>query len=112
MNAPNPLPKFEDLVPAWISQLSEQKTWPSLLQQSPMAQFPPLNMAPLANGINELGAVIDPVLLAQLQTEYMQEFSVLWQDFMVSKARPIADKRFAAPVWQSGTLHAFNAAVY
>lgn len=109
MNAPNPLPKFEDILPAWISQFSEQQTWPSWLKQPQLTQ---LNIAPMEAGINELGAAIDPAVLTQLQNDYMQEFSALWQDLMVSKARPITDKRFAAPVWQSSTLYAFNAAAY
>ena len=112
MNAPNSLPKLEDMLFTWMSQFSGQQTWPSWLQQPQATETPQLNMAPIAAGISELGAVIDPAVLTQLQTEYMQEFSVLWQDLMVAKARPIPDKRFAAPVWQSGTLHAFNAAAY
>lgn len=61
---------------------------------------------------NEAGMVIDPALAAELQSDYTQQFSSLWQQMLTAQVPPVADKRFAHAAWQSSTLHAFNAAAY
>jgi polyhydroxyalkanoate synthase len=106
MNVRNPVFKFEDVLPAWMLQLPDQQAWQSWLKQ------PQLDLSSMAAGVGDIGALIDPAVTARLQNEYMQEFSALWQDLMVAKTPPIADKRFSAPVWQSSSLYAFNAATY
>jgi polyhydroxyalkanoate synthase len=55
---------------------------------------------------------VDPETLSRLQAQYMQDFSVLWQDLMTSNVPKSADKRFSKPAWQSNPLYAFNAAAY
>ena len=60
----------------------------------------------------QMEAVIDPVVAAELQGRYMQEFATLWQQMLTAQVPPVADRRFANPAWQSSTLHAFNAAAY
>jgi polyhydroxyalkanoate synthase len=104
-------------LPNWMSeQMSGQQPWQAWLNPQQMmpqaAKGAQIDIAALVNGMGELGATIEPTVLAELQTEYMQEFGKLWQDFLAYKLPAIADKRFVGPAWQSSQWHAFNAAVY
>ena len=91
---------------AWMSQLADTNVWQSWLKT------PPINTKPITATVKEFGATIDPSVVAQLQNDYMQQFSALWQEMLNSKPPAIADRRFTAPEWQSNPLHAFNAAAY
>jgi len=94
---------------AWISQfsrLTDPNAWQALLKA------PQLDARPLAATLKELGATLDPTVAAELQSDYVRQLSSLWQDLLASRTVPVADKRFAAPEWQSNPLHAFNAAAY
>jgi polyhydroxyalkanoate synthase len=101
----NTLPPLTDSS-AWMKQLGNPAAWQSLLQT------PPLDTRPLTKTVKEFGATIDPSAVAKLQNDYMQQLSSLWQQMLASQTPSIADRRFAAPEWQSSPLHAFNAAVY
>jgi polyhydroxyalkanoate synthase len=72
---------------------------------------PQVDAKPLA-AAGELSPVIDPAVAARLQNDYMQQLSALWDNMLSSKAPAIADRRFAAPEWQSNSLYAFSAAAY
>jgi len=48
--------------------------------------------------------------LQQLQQQYVEEATALWQQNLADRAR--GDKRFAAEAWGSNPLSAFSAAVY
>jgi polyhydroxyalkanoate synthase subunit PhaC len=91
---------------AWMAQFSDPNAWQAWLKT------PQLDIKPITATMQELGATIDPSSLAQLQTDYMQQLSTLWQELLTSKAPAVADRRFAAPEWQSNPLHAFTAATY
>lgn len=92
--------------PEWMSQLADPAIWQAWLKQ------PPPDMSMITSSIQDLSAGIDPAVMTQLQNEYTQQFSALWQDLLVSKAPAVADKRFTAPAWQSNPLCTFNAAAY
>jgi polyhydroxyalkanoate synthase subunit PhaC len=91
---------------AWIAQLADPNAWKTLLNT------PQIDTKPLTATVKEFGATIDPSAVARLQTDYMQQLSSLWQELLGSKSPTVADRRFAAPEWQSNPLHAFNAATY
>jgi polyhydroxyalkanoate synthase len=91
---------------SWMSQFSDPNAWQAWLK------VPRLDAKPIAASMKELGATLDTSTLAQLQTDYMQQLSGLWQELLTSKTPSIADRRFAAPEWQASPLHAFNAATY
>jgi polyhydroxyalkanoate synthase subunit PhaC len=118
MNTPIPqFPQFQ--LPNWMSeQLTNQNSWPNPWQawtgQQQLAgqMSQQVDIAALVNGMSELGATIEPTVLGQLQSDYMQEFTKLWQDFLAYKVPAISDKRFLGPAWQSSQWHAFNAALY
>lgn len=55
---------------------------------------------------------IDPALAAEMQRDYTQQLTTLWQQMLTAQVPPVADKRFSNTAWQSSTLHAFNAAAY
>ena len=107
-------------LPVWMTQLADPKNWQSWMtpgqgaaagQPGPGAFNPfgvpqPMTLPP------ELEAKIDPAVVSKLQTDYVQEFSKLVQDLAAAKTPTVADKRFAAPAWQSNILYAFNAATY
>jgi len=92
---------------AWMNQFIDPNAW-----QAWLVNKPPIDTKPLTNTVKEFGATIDPGVVAQLQNDYMQQLSTLWQEMLGSKVPNVADKRFSAPEWQSNPLHAFNAAAY
>lgn len=91
---------------AWLSQMADPNAWQAWLKK------PPIDTKPITATIKEFGATIDPTVVSNLQTNYMQEMSKLWQDMLGPQKPTIGDRRFAAPEWQSNPLHAFNAAAY
>jgi polyhydroxyalkanoate synthase len=93
--------------PEWMAQLSGKTGWHN-----------PFN--PQLTGLNtffdkfkDFGVEIPHEVASQLQKDYMQEFTALWQKTVTAEevAAP-PDRRFSAPEWQSNKLFAFNAAVY
>ncbi len=90
----------------WMSQLSDQNVWQAWLKTQPV------DTKPITATVKEFGATIDPTVIAALQNDYMQQLTALWQEMLGSRTPAIADRRFAAPEWQSNPLHAFNAATY
>lgn len=91
---------------AWMNQFVDPNAWQAWLKK------PPIDTKPITNTVKEFGATIDPTVVAQLQNDYMQQLTALWQEMLGSKMPAVADKRFSAPEWQSNPLHAFNAAAY
>lgn len=91
---------------AWLSQMADPNAWQAWLKT------PPIDTKPITATIKEFGATIDPTVVSNLQTNYMQEVSKLWQEMLGAQKPTVADRRFAAPEWQSNPLHAFNAATY
>lgn len=77
-----------------------------------MKPAPALAETPMQDVLEEIGAKIDPATMAKLQSEYMQEFGQLWQDFIDAKLPQFQDKRFSTPDWQNQKTHAYNAASY
>ena len=92
---------------AWMNQFVDPNAW-----QAWLIKKPPIDTKPITNTVKEFGATIDPTVIAQLQNDYMQQMTTLWQDMLGSKTPTVTDKRFAAPEWHSNPLHAFNAAAY
>ncbi|WP_136417373.1 class I poly(R)-hydroxyalkanoic acid synthase [Herbaspirillum sp. ST 5-3] len=91
---------------AWMSQLADPNAWQAWLKT------PPLDTKPITATIKEFGATIDPTVVAQLQNQYMQQLSALWQEMLNSKTPAISDKRFSGAEWKTNPLYAFNAAAY
>lgn len=91
---------------AWTLPTLDPNAWQALLQRQP------LDTRPITATIKEFGATIDPSVMAQLQSDYMQQMAALWHDMLASRMPLIADRRFASAEWQSNPLHAFNAAAY
>ena len=91
---------------AWMAHLGDPNAWQAWLKT------PPIDTKPITATVKEFGATIDPTVVSNLQNNYMQELSNLWKEMLGSKTPSIADRRFAAPEWQSNPLHAFNAATY
>ena len=96
---------FEAMAPAWMTQLADPGIWQEWLKQQQVQSVP-------LGAVGELGKLIDPAVAAQLQSDYVREFSALCQDMMASKVPVITDKRFAGPAWQSNPLNTFNVAAY
>src|SRR4051812_13190985 len=88
MNTPNP----QFFIPEWMSQLSGQTAW-----QNPFnAQMAGMNT--FTDKFKELGVEIPHAVARQLQQDYVQELSALWQQTMVSNGvTPPVDRRFSAP---------------
>lgn len=104
MNTSDP----QAMVTAWLSQLTDQNSWPSWLKSAQ-----PINANPIADILKEAGAKIAPATATRLQNEYVQQLAALWQNFLVSKGvSAITDRRFSSEAWQSNAFSSFNAAVY
>lgn len=91
----------------WMSQLMKQDKW-----QDWMKPAEAINHMPMMESLKEVGAKIDPATMSKLQSDYMQEFGKLWQDFAVSKVPDFNDKRFSSPDWHNHAMHAYSAASY
>ncbi len=114
----------EQFFSSWMTQWANPQAWQNWMSSLPnmMPQWmevmqgagQPLNLADNAMlaMLKEAGAQIEPEALNKLQSEYMQQFSSLWQDFLQSKTPQLADKRFANKLWQENAVNAFNAASY
>ncbi len=90
----------------WLTQFADPNAWQTWLKT------PQIDTKPVAAAMQEFGAALDPKAVTELQNNYMQQLSALWQDFLASKTPAVADRRFSAPEWQSNPLFAFNAAAY
>jgi len=91
----------------WMSQLVNQENWKGWIKPaSSSAEMPIFEV------LKEAGAKIDPVAMAKLQNEYMQEFGKLWQDFAVSKLPELTDRRFSSAEWRNHAMHTYSAASY
>ena len=118
---PTPNTAATPAVPAWMTQLADPKNWQAWMAPAQAAAaagqpgpgaFNPFGAAKPMTLPPEFEAKIDPAVASKLQADYVQEFSTLVQDLAASKTPSLADKRFAAPAWQSNALYAFNAATY
>lgn len=89
----------------WMSQFSNAEAWQSWLQAQAAARA-------MAGQPADSPVALDPAVAAQLQSDYIQQFSSLWEGLLASKAPLLEDKRFNAPAWQSNALYSFNAAAY
>ncbi|MFZ6644172.1 class I poly(R)-hydroxyalkanoic acid synthase [Undibacterium sp. TJN25] len=91
----------------WMSQLSNQGQLQDWMK--PATAF---TDGSIMETLKEVGAQISPAAMSKLQSEYMQEFGKLWQDFIVSKVPDFTDRRFASPDWHNHAMHAYSAASY
>ncbi len=96
---------------AWLSQLSDPKTWQSMMNGMQGMQGIQPGMPGL--GANHaVHAMVPPEKLTELQTTYMDEMTRLWTGLMLQNIPEIKDRRFSSPAWKSSPHHAFTAATY
>ena len=98
-------------MPAWMTQLADPARWQQFLQPAQAASAAQ-SMPSAMTQFKALQAEIDPAVMARLQADYLQQIGILWENALASKPADLADKRFAAPAWQSNSMMAFNAASY
>lgn len=96
---------------AWMAQLSDPNAWQALLKQPQLSQFNASGMLPGPLS-QDLAVLIEPAALTKLQSDYVQEFSALWQTLATAQPPQVGDKRFSGDAWKTSPLHAFNAAAY
>jgi len=90
----------------WMTQIAD----PGAFQDLFKAAQPGLDA--FAGKLGDAEIKLDPAVAAQLQGDYLKQFTSLWQEMSSDKAPALADNRFAAQEWQAHKLHAFNAAAY
>ncbi|MBV7257867.1 class I poly(R)-hydroxyalkanoic acid synthase [Pacificimonas sp. WHA3] len=84
---------------------------------TPSANIDPFGFADMWTGMTQ-AALSDPVKLAQMQMDYVQESARLWQGFLGGDmAAPVADaarqdKRFKSESWESAPAFAFIKQAY
>jgi polyhydroxyalkanoate synthase len=93
-------------MPEWLQQLANPLAWENVLQQAP------INFESFNASLTEMGSGIDPEALGAMQSNYLHEMNLLWQEMLSAKLPAISDKRFSAPAWQSSPMAAFNASAY
>ena len=110
MNTQNPQ-SVPPVVSAWLSQLSDPKTWQSWQTwQSPAAGQ--LDVQSIQKQLGALGASLDPADVVRLQQDYADQFANLWKTAANSQIPAVTDRRMSAPAWQSNPFFAFHAAAY
>jgi polyhydroxyalkanoate synthase subunit PhaC len=103
MNVPDP----QAIANAWMSQMSDPAQW-----QSWFSKLPAPDANPLAAIMQDAGATVQPQAMEKLKNQYLEDFGVLWQDFLAGKTPPLNDRRFSSPAWQGNPMSSFNAASY
>ena len=68
---------------AWMAQLSDPNAWQSWLKQPQMGQLNGSGMLPGPLS-SDLAVLIEPEALTRLQSDYVKEFSTLWQSLATS----------------------------
>ncbi|TCS39096.1 polyhydroxyalkanoate synthase [Paucimonas lemoignei] len=101
MNIPLPLHPT-----MWMTQIAD----PGAFQDLFKAAQPGFDAFALKLGDAEVK--LDPVVVAQLQGDYLKQFTSLWQELASDKTPALEDNRFSSGEWQSNKLHAFTAAAY
>ncbi|MCX7219612.1 MAG: alpha/beta fold hydrolase, partial [Burkholderiales bacterium] len=91
----------------WTSQLSNQNNWQEWMM--PAKAF--LEM-PMRTMLKDLGAELDTATLSKLQSDYLQEFGGLWQNFLSSSPPVFEDKRFSSSEWHSQSTHSYTVSSY
>jgi polyhydroxyalkanoate synthase len=94
---------------AWLSQLSDPKTWQSMMNGMQPGMQPGM---PGLGANHAVHAMVPPEKLTELQTAYMDEMTRLSTGLMMQHIPEIKDRRFSSPAWKSSPYHAFTAATY
>lgn len=68
------------------------------------------NMEALLSKVAGQNVKVDPVRLAEIQKQYVQELSDLWNQGL--SVKPPKDRRFASEAWHTNPIAAFSAAAY
>lgn len=89
----------------WLAQFSASV--PGGAASSPHPQPADFNAL-----FQSLSIKLDPEKIAALQSDYIQQFTKLWQDMMASRQPFLNDRRLSAPAWSASPLSAFQAAAY
>lgn len=98
---------------AWLSQLSDPKTWQSMMSGMQPGMQPGMQSGMPGLGANHaVHAMVPPEKLTELQTAYMDEMTRLSTGLMMQHIPEIKDRRFSSPAWKSSPYHAFTAATY
>jgi polyhydroxyalkanoate synthase len=103
MNLPDP----QAIANAWMSQMSDPGQWQSWFSMAPATEA-----NPLAAMMQDVGAAVKPEAMEQLKTQYLDDFSVLWREFLAGKSPEVSDRRFSSAAWQGNPMSSFNAASY
>ncbi|HWW72189.1 MAG TPA: class I poly(R)-hydroxyalkanoic acid synthase [Duganella sp.] len=103
MNVPDP----QAIANAWMSQMSDPAQW-----QSWFSKLPTADANPLAAIMQDASATVQPQAMEQLKNQYLEDFGVLWQDFLAGKTPALDDRRFTSSAWQGNPMSSFNAASY
>lgn len=90
----------------WMTQITDPGAVQDLFKSSQ------LNFDAFAIKVGDAEVKLDPAAMSQLQTDYMQQFTALWQELVSSNLSAIKDHRFSSAEWQENKLHAFMAAAY
>lgn len=90
----------------WMNQIADPGAFQDLLKSAQTG------LDAFALKVGDAEVKFDPMVMAQLQGDYLKQFTSLWQELASDKTPVLEDNRFAAQEWQSNKLHAFTAAAY
>lgn len=90
----------------WMTQIAD----PGAFQDLFKAAQPGFDAFAIKVGDAEVK--LNPTLVAQLQGDYLKQFTSLWQQLASDETLALQDNRFASQEWQANKLHAFTAAAY
>ncbi len=90
----------------WMTQIADPGAFQDLFKTAQQG-FDALTIK-----VGDAEVKLDPMVVSQLQGDYLKQFTSLWQELFSDKTPALEDRRFAAQEWQSNKLHAFTAAAY
>ncbi len=100
-------PDSQNIYANWLAQLNHPNTWQSWFNMATSSEKESLEQS-----LDKAGVKLAPQVLQRLQKEYVEQFSALWQDFLLAKPLSMTDRRFAKPAWEDNVFHSYNAASY
>ena len=90
----------------WMTQIADPGAFQDLIK----AAQPGFDS--FAIKVGEADVKLDPTVVAQLQSDYLKQFTSLWQQLASDETLALQDSRFASQEWQTNKMHAFTAAAY
>lgn len=86
----------------WLQSLAQPAQWQSMWQQQ----------AGNFQALEDFSRLIEPAKLFEIQHQYTEGATKIWEQFVSAQKPKAEDRRFADSAWQENPAHALSAAIY